>query len=74
MSAAVAQLDQFLREADPITARTVEQIVLNVLSLHPATTSEEASPAHARYHLPSRRLGAHAGLDLTKLAHVDDDL
>lgn len=74
MNAAVAQLDQFLREADPVTAHTVEQIVLNVISLHPATSGEGASFTPTHYHLPTRRLGAHAGLDLTKLAHVDDDL
>lgn len=71
MNTAVAQLDRFLRESDPATAHTVEQIVLNLISLRPANGKNLSAPT--RYSLPSRSLGALAGLDLTKLAHVDDD-
>lgn len=72
MNAAAVQLDRFLSEADPATARIVEQIIFNVLSLR--SQSGEASRASSSpYQLPSRSLRAHAGLDLTKLAHVDEE-
>lgn len=74
MNATAEQLDQFLREADPATARTVEQIVKRLLSSRSEkskTAGEAKSPL--RYHLPSRDLQARAGLDLTKLAHFDED-
>jgi hypothetical protein len=35
MNATAEQLDNFLREADPATAQTVEQIVRGLLSLRP---------------------------------------
>jgi hypothetical protein len=76
MNATAEQLDNFLREADPATAQTVEQIVRGLLSLRPKAVPHRPAPeaaAAATYRLPARNLGARPGLDLTKLAHADED-
>lgn len=76
MNATAEQLDRFLHEADPATAKAVEQIVQGLLSLRQKTETpishENGSRKH--YQLPARSLGARQGLDLTKLAHADEDL
>ena len=74
MKTTAENLDQFLREADPVVARTVEDIVNRLLILRPKSASpglRDGSSA-ARYRLPSRSLGVREGLELTKLAHVGD--
>lgn len=68
MNATAEQLDHFLSEADPATARTVEQIVKGLLSMH-AKGAGARWPV--RYQLPVRSLGARPELDITKLAHAD---
>ena len=71
MNATAEQLDHFLSEADPATARTVEQIVKGLLSTRSKGTG---ACGPVRYQLPARSLGARPELDLTKLAHADEDL
>lgn len=71
MNSTAEQLDSFLREADPATAQTVEQIVRGLLSLR--LTVLPACSGPVTYRLPARSLGALPGLDLTKLAHADED-
>jgi hypothetical protein len=75
MNSTAKDLDAFLREADPATARMVEEVVKRLLTgkLEARDTSR-VSKSPMRYKLPTRRLGAREGLDLTKLAHVDEDL
>jgi hypothetical protein len=75
MNATAEKLDHFLREADPRTARTVEEIVNGLLSLRskPDSTGQVEHASNVRYQLPERRLGVRQNLDLTKLAHADED-
>jgi hypothetical protein len=76
MNATAEQLDQFLREADANTARTVEQIVRGLLAARPngSKTTEKIAQERVPYELPARSLGARRDLDLTKLAHADEDI
>ena len=71
MNATAEQLDQFLSEADPATAKTVEQIVKGLLSMRAKGTGAGGT---VRYQLPARSFGARPELDLTKLAHADEEL
>ncbi len=71
MNATAEQLDHFLSEADPATAKTVEQIVKGLLSMRAKGTGARQS---GRYQLPARSLGVRPDLDLTKLAHADEEL
>jgi hypothetical protein len=68
MNASAEQIDHFLSEADPGAARTVEQIVKGLLSMHSKGTGARGP---VRYQLPARSLGARPELNLTKLAHAD---
>ena len=71
MNTTAEQLDHFLSEADPATARTVEQIVKGLLSMRAKGTGAGGT---VRYQLPARSLGVRPELDLTKLAHADEEL
>ena len=71
MNTTAEQLDHFLSEADPATARTVEQIVKGLLSMR---TKGSGVGGTVRYQLPARSFGARPELDLTKLAHADEEL
>ena len=71
MNATAEQLDHFLSEADPATARTVEQIVKGLLLMRAKGTG---AGGPVRYQLPARSLGVRPELDLTKLAHADEEL
>lgn len=72
MNATAAQLDTFLTKADPATAGTVEEIVRGLISVRSRRTERPADERES-YRLPARHLGAQAGVDLTKLAHVDEE-
>jgi len=72
MNATAAQLDTFLNETDPATARTVEQIVRDLIRVR-SRRAEGVVPEKVLYRLPSRHLGAAPGADLTKLAHLDEE-
>ena len=72
MNATATQLDTFLAKADPATARTVEQIVHGLISVR-SRRGERAADEGTGYRLPARHLGVAPGIDLTKLAHVDDE-
>ncbi len=75
MKTTAENLDQFLREADPVVARTVEEIVNRLLTLRPKSAAPRLreGPSATRYRLPGRSFGVREGLDLTKLAHVADE-
>ena len=72
MNATATQLDTFLAKADPATARTVEEIVRGLISVR-SRRVERAADEGTGYRLPARHLGVAPGIDLTKLAHVDDE-
>ena len=74
MNATAELLDQFLRNADPIVARRVEDGVQRLLQVHAIdSTSPHTYSGSPVYQFPSRSLGVRSGIDLAKLAHFEDD-
>ena len=74
MNATAEHLDQFLQKADPSVARTVEAVVQQLLQLHSARADNfPARQPSANYQFPTRSLGVRPGIDLTRLAHFDED-
>lgn len=76
MNATAERLDNFLRETDPETARTIEQIVRSLLALQAGSeagkTSVRATVGCAT--LPVYAMGGfRPGVDPHKLGQISDD-
>lgn len=79
MNATAEQLDHYLREADPATARTVEQIVSLVIQRFksaPAGDGESSQPATSKaYKMKTYDMGGfQPGIDPYKLGQLPDEL
>lgn len=74
MNAIAETIDQRLRSLPAPQARKLEGFLLQVLDLFvmPEPKPETLQPAQ-QYTLPTRDLQVRPGLDLTKLAHFDED-
>ncbi|MES2596428.1 MAG: hypothetical protein V4662_13870 [Verrucomicrobiota bacterium] len=73
MNATAEQLDHYLREADPATARTVEQIVGLVMQrFQPAKGGQQ--PGRGGYRIKTQHMGAfQPGFDPHKLGQLPED-
>ncbi len=78
MNATAAQLDHYLREADPATARTVEQIVSLVIQRFksaPGGNGQPSEPVAAKaYKMRTYDMGGfQPGIDPYKLGQLPDE-
>jgi hypothetical protein len=74
MSVLAESIDQRLHSLPAPQARKLERLLLQLLDLFNVNeTSPEGKQAVQRYQLPTRDLQVRQGLDLTKLAHFDED-
>ncbi|WP_395753575.1 hypothetical protein [Prosthecobacter sp.] len=74
MSAIGVNLEKEFEALEPEDAQSIQRALLEMLKM--ARRKQSAAPVirkTAPYTLPSWNLGVRPGLDLTKLAHVDED-
>ncbi len=77
MSSLSLEIDKHLPTLEPEAALHFERAVREMLLLAQRKGtggSIVGNGARGSYRLPSRKLGARPGLDLTRLAHEDEDL
>lgn len=73
MTALAKKLDERFQKLDADTLRQIETVFTGLLNVFEKRSPRPAMPA-ASYRLRTRSLGARPDLDLTKLAHADEDI
>jgi hypothetical protein len=74
MSAIAESIDQRLHSLSAPQARKFERLLLQLLDLFNTNESSFEKPKATKpYTLPTRDLQVRPGIDLTKLAHFDED-
>jgi hypothetical protein len=74
MSALAESIDQRLHSLPAPQARKLERLLLQLLDVFGTSSApHDPQPPVQRYQLPARDLQVRPGLDLTKLAHFDED-
>jgi hypothetical protein len=74
MSTLNLELETELEALDPEDAQHIQRALLEMLKLARRKKPAAVAPTSlVNYTLPSWNLGVRPGLDLTKLAHVDED-
>ena len=76
MSALALNLEKEFEAIDPEDALHIQRAVVEMLQMarRKKVAAKQTPDKPVKYTLPSWSLGARPGLDLTKLAHVADDL
>lgn len=75
MNALAETIDQRLHSLPAPQARKLERLLLQLLDMFkPSDIPPARQEASQRYELPTRDLRVREGLDLTKLAHFDEEV
>jgi hypothetical protein len=72
MTALAKKLDEHFQKLDSATLRQIDQVFMSLIAVFEKRLPQPATPSV--YHLRTRSLGVRRDLDLTKLAHADEDL
>lgn len=73
MSTFALNLQKEIEALEPEDAQSIQRALLEMLKLARKKSDGPILPKSELYTLPSWNLRARSGLDLTKLAHVDED-
>ena len=73
MSTVTLNFEKEIEALEPEDAQSIQRALLEMLKLARKKSDRSVMPKGAPYTLPSWNLGVRSGLDLTKLAHADED-
>ena len=73
MSTITLNFEKEIEALEPEDAQSIQRALLEMLKLARKKSDGSVMPKREPYALPSWNLGVREGLDLTKLAHFDED-